>query len=61
MFIWAAYLIFKDRHDWFKYIIVFLAAGFLFATTFGVTVLETVQIGTAWIDTQLGNLFQRSR
>lgn len=57
--IWAGFLIFKDRNDWFKYVIVLLAAGFLAGTPVGQDVIRIVGEGATWVDHTVGGLFQK--
>jgi hypothetical protein len=53
--IWAGFLIFRDRQDWFKYVIVILAAMFLASTGAGTAVTDAVGDLLGWVDDLLSD------
>ncbi len=52
--LWAAWLIWKDREDLLKYVVVVAAAMFLAGTPVGQTVTSTLGDGANWLDTTVG-------
>lgn len=51
----AAFLVFKDRQDWFRYLIVILASIFFAGTPAGQKVIPTLNDLANWINSTVGS------